>query len=110
MILGYIIEHPTRGVFLEWNWDHHTQPDMKKPKFAWAINRNDAKVHSFATLNQAKENLMEMPLNIRAKCYVMEYQWTNGKHHNYKKVYEYAPDPGPEFRRPHKGGSRKVPR
>ncbi len=68
----YIIEHSSKGVFLEWH-DWEPAPGgrlMRKPWFRWSLPRNKAK-HFWSQAAAGEEIKMMTPAD-QAKCVVLE--------------------------------------
>lgn len=59
----YIIEHPTRGTFREW--------DGSTPRFSWSGLRSDPeKAYQFRTLQSALSHREQFPDNLKAESVI----------------------------------------
>lgn len=62
----FIIEHPTRGTFREFNEDMPHQP-----RFSWSGARNDPdKAYQFRSFDEAIEILNKLPASIKKDCVI----------------------------------------
>jgi hypothetical protein len=64
----YIIEHPTRGILMDWEWDWAKGAPVCKPRFS------DIKLRSEAKKFYSREELMRKIKHVKLprRCYILE--------------------------------------
>jgi hypothetical protein len=63
----YVIEHPSRGVLMEIDFDEKCLP---KPRFSWSRPRTEGWL--FYSREQADKNFKRLPDKVRSKCTIIE--------------------------------------
>lgn len=66
----YIIEHPTRGVYL--GFDHSRHTGKWQPKFSWSMPRSDPRVLRYLTIERARQELGKIEEAGVKGCYTAE--------------------------------------